>query len=441
MKTRMTIATLVILLIGAQPRAAENSSRAILNSHSFWRVNLWHTAVPVRLKSGAFETPPQTIAAPCGWVTPDFDDSEWVRAPGPFFASKDGAGWIGYSVNDSVSSALIYTRGRFSVSDPDAVKSLTLNITYRGGAVVYLNGSEVGRGDMPEGDIKPETTALPYPDEAFVLPGGGRLISGGFGEPKKYADRIKLRVRSLSKISLDPRLLRRGVNVLAIELHRAPYNEIATKKGRDGKRVLKGGRGVRPYNDRWSTVALLSADLRATGDGLQPNVTRPKGFQVWNADPLLMIYDTDYGDAGVDPLPVRIVGARNGRHSGVLVAGRHQAITRLKASVGDLVAEEGAAKVPASAVEIRYQLLGEVDRSAHTRLPGGSDFRIYTNVRRLDALSPHAPETISVQAKKLSGKRNVVFGAVCPVWLTVHVPKDAAAGTYHGVCTIGAEGV
>jgi len=429
---------------GPVSRAGEDSRR-ILRSQSFWRVRIWGSPWVTWLKSGKFETPPRELDAPEGWAAPGFDDEAWVRAPGPFFTCRHNAGWIGCSTNNSTGTALILARGRFSVTDPKAVGALKLSVSYRGGAVAYLNGKEIGRGDMPDGKIEPHTTAKPYPDEAFVVPGGSRAISAGFGDPKKYMDRIKKRWRSMS-VEIKPELLRKGINVLALEFHRAPYNEVATylgKRGRDkGKRKLKTGRGVRPYNDWWSTVAMLGVDLRATGGGVVSNVTRGKGFQVWNADPLLLTYDTDYGDAGAPPSPVRVVGARGGRHSGVLVTGCDKPVSGLNATVSDLVADKGGAKIPASAVEIRYQLPAHrVDKTAYSRLPGGCFFRIYTNVNAMDALAPEAPKTVKVRTKKLSGKQNVVFGAVCPVWLTVHVPMDAAAGKYSGECTITASGV
>ena len=437
---RVCVAVVGMLALGATAESEnENVSTPILRSRSFWRVRIWDSPWVARLESGELETEPKRIAAPEGWIAPSFDDDAWVRAPGPFFPSHHNAGWIGWGGNDSIGTALIYTRGRFSVTDPKAVDSMELQVRYRGGVVAWLNGKEIGRGDMPEGEIEPHTLALPYPDEAFVIPGGKRAISGGFGDPKKYMDRIRKRWRSLS-VRIDPKHLRKGANVLALEFHRTAYNEIATRKKRKGGRMLKGGRGVRPHGDWWSTVAMLSADLKAAGAGIRPNVTRPSGFQVWNADPLLLIYDTDYGDAGVEPSPVRIVAARNGRHSGVLVTGSDKSISGLKAGVGDLVSAEGG-KIPASAVEIRYQLPGRVDPSAAARLPGGSSRHNFTAVNWMDALSPDPPGAVKVREKRLRGEQNVVFGAVCPVWLTVHVPKDCDAGLYRGECTITASGV
>jgi hypothetical protein len=432
-------ALVLALVLPAGAEEAKAAERSILNTQSFWRVRVWSSPVPVWLKKGEFEKLPSEIAVPADWAEPGFDDDSWVRVPGPFFPTSLNAGWVGWGTgSDRSDTALICLRGRFSVPDPAAVGSLRLTLRYRGGVVVYLNGREVGRGHMPEGKLEPHTTAVPYPDEAFVVPGGSRAISGGFGDPRKYMDRIKQRWRSLTNLAIDPKHLRKGANVLAVSLHRAPYNEIATYKDRHGRRRLKGGRGGRPYHDHWSTAGLISADLRAAGDGIRPNVTRPSGFQVWNASPLLLTYDTDHGDAGVDPAPVKIIAARNGRFAGLLVTGSDRPIKGLKATVTDLVHEKGNGALSASAVEIRYQLPNGVDDSAASRLPGGR--ARMTNVCWMDALSPEPPDPVAVRKKKLSGTQNVVFGAVCPVWLTVHVPKKSAAGTYKGTCTVEAEG-
>jgi hypothetical protein len=121
------------------------------------------------------------------------------------------------------------------------------------------------------------------------------------------------------------------------------------------------------------------------------------------------------------------------------VAGCDKPIAGLKATVTDLTAGKGGGKIPASAVEVRYQKPGGLAHKGYMRLPGGD--RRSTRVTCMEALSPVAPKTVRVRPKKLRGKRNVVFGAVCPVWLTVHLPKDTRAGVYKGVCAIEASGV
>jgi hypothetical protein len=73
---------------------------------------------------------------PVNWVQPDFDDGSWWRDPGPVF---DGPG-----AAQGSELALLCLRGKFLVADLSKVKDLRLFMSFRGGAVVYLNGREAG---------------------------------------------------------------------------------------------------------------------------------------------------------------------------------------------------------------------------------------------------------------------------------------------------------
>jgi Glycoside hydrolase 123 N-terminal domain/Glycoside hydrolase 123, catalytic domain len=437
MKLKLTITFAALAGVLALGARAGEGGREILNAQSFWRVNIWSSRMPVRLAGGKLDRQPSKIPAPADWAAPGFDDSAWVRMPGPFFPSKYMAGWGGWSTSNRSSTALICLRGRFVVTDPASAGSLKLDLAYRGGAVVYVNGKEVARKNMPEGKLEPHTLAEYYPKECFVRP-DGKVIRHAYGDPKRCKQGVALRRRKLSSLSIAAKSLRKGVNILAVELHRAPYDVAAARKDKQGNYRPKGGRSYKNHLNTWATVGMIRLSLKASGSGVRPNVTRPPGFQVWNADPLLVTYDTDYGDAGVNPSTVKIKGARNGRYSGILVAGSDKPIAGLKATVSDLIAEKGSAKIPSSAVEIRYQQAGGLAQYGYQRLPGGQS-RL-TRVTCMEALSPVAPETVAVRKKDLKGKQNVVFGAVCPVWLTVHVPEDAAAGLYRGECIIKASG-
>jgi len=369
---------------------------------------------------------------PTDWTKPEFDDTAWVRTPGPFFDGKYEAGFSGWeSVTPSL--ALICLRGRFAVTDPEQVTSLKLDMAFRGGAVVYLNGVEVARRHLPEGQIEPSTLAEDYPKEAYIRP-DGEMIRHAYGDPERFADRVALRRRHLKALTLEPKSLRKGINVIAIELHRAPYDEVATQKNKDGSLRPWGGKSYKADSvDTWATVGMTRFALTAAGQGIVAGRTRPKGFQVWNADPVEPVYDTDYGDAGCDPLPVHIEGVRNGRFQGVLVAGSDQPIKGLQATVTDLKMTKGGGVIPAAAVEIRYQLPGGA-RTEGSRVPGVSD------VKGFDTLAEAPPTTVAVRTKSKKGGYPVVFGAVCPVWLTVHIPADAAVGMYEGRCRIEAQG-
>jgi hypothetical protein len=163
---------------------------------------------------------------PAKWQERDFDDGEWTRQIGPM--------GLAYA-----SLSTICLRGKFEVVDPVKVRAMELRLAYHGGAVAYLNGTEVGRGNLPAGKLTPETLAEDYPLDAYVNaqghlmnPSSGcftfvNLDATEFAARNKDADlqsRYKLRTRELTvKIPLP--LLRKGVNVLAVEIHRAPAHE------------------------------------------------------------------------------------------------------------------------------------------------------------------------------------------------------------------------
>ena len=52
--------------------------------------------------------------------------------------------------------------------DPSVVKELSLSVSYRGGVVVYLNGKEVTRGHLPDGELTAASMAEEYPLESYI---------------------------------------------------------------------------------------------------------------------------------------------------------------------------------------------------------------------------------------------------------------------------------
>lgn len=88
-----------------------------------------------------------------------------------------------------------YFRKSFSVTNAAAMQILTLLLVLDDGAVVYLNGMEIERPNMPSGTIVPETLAL-------------EIVSG--------SDET-----SFTEFVIDPLLLVEGENILAVEVHQA----------------------------------------------------------------------------------------------------------------------------------------------------------------------------------------------------------------------------
>ncbi|MCB0959245.1 MAG: hypothetical protein KDB04_06940, partial [Acidimicrobiales bacterium] len=122
------------------------------------------------------------------WREAGFDDAAWARGPGRL-------GWgvspIGTSFATRPQTA--YLRSSFAVADARAVRTLDLQVTAATGAVVYLNGVEVGRVNMPAGRIAASTPAAGY--------------VWGAAEA------------TVHRITVPGSLLASGTNRLAVELH------------------------------------------------------------------------------------------------------------------------------------------------------------------------------------------------------------------------------
>jgi len=117
---------------------------------------------------------------------------------------RRGAAQLGYGDDDVVtkvsfgpnsSSKYITTwfRTEFTVADPGEFITATLGLVRDDGAVVYLNGKEVFRSNMPSGTISASTLAS--------------VTVGGTDESTIY------------EADLAPSRLLAGRNVLAVELH------------------------------------------------------------------------------------------------------------------------------------------------------------------------------------------------------------------------------
>ncbi|HUV38712.1 MAG TPA: hypothetical protein VMY39_03820 [Planctomycetota bacterium] len=282
--TLLTLASASALAQDAKPAEGPEPGRrtVVLDTSGFWRLHYTYRPFVVRSADGLApvlykhdlwinrETDPPGR----GWESPDFDDARWRRLPGTPFP-ETACSWLklpdlnfGFTSMDGSSPFLAHLamRGKFRVTDPSKVKGLVLSVAYRGGVVVLLNGKEVARGHMPAGAVTSDTLANDYPTEAFAKPDGTALK--GFDEIKSCRDRCEMHNRDLADVRIPTTLLRKGVNVLAVAVHRAPYDGIVTKHQKPGAAFVV----------TWSTCGLLRVRLAAAdADGLVPNVQRPAG--------------------------------------------------------------------------------------------------------------------------------------------------------------------
>lgn len=91
------------------------------------------------------------------WMKPDFADDAWSKGAAQLgYGDRDEATAIS---NDSAGYPTYYFRQRFEVIDPAKLKPLVVRLLRDDGAIVYLNGEEIIRDNMPEGSISHDTFA------------------------------------------------------------------------------------------------------------------------------------------------------------------------------------------------------------------------------------------------------------------------------------------
>ncbi len=129
---------------------------------------------------------------PAGWNDPDHDDSEWYTAVAPVGVGAD----ITTELEDAGAVQTIYMRSSFAASDVDDVMYLVLRLRRDDGAIVYLNGEEIYRVGLVEGETPSATTPA-----AFAVEDEWETV---------YSETL-----------LWPTHLAEGRNTVALEVHRA----------------------------------------------------------------------------------------------------------------------------------------------------------------------------------------------------------------------------
>jgi len=129
------------------------------------------------------------------WRTNAFEDSSWAAGKAQLgYGDGDEATVVGYGPDANNKYITTYFRRAFMVTNAAAAQQLTVNLLRDDGGVVYLNGVEIFRSNMPAGVIVYNTFA-------------DGVVSG--------ADETT----TFFENSVDPALLKEGTNVLAVEIH------------------------------------------------------------------------------------------------------------------------------------------------------------------------------------------------------------------------------
>ena len=126
------------------------------------------------------------------WVTAAFDDSGWSNGVAQLgFGEGDETTVIRrFSELTETNIITYYFRHAFAVPDPAAIASLTVRLLRDDGGIVYLNGTEIFRNNLPTGPINSTTLALLVAEDT-----------------------------EFRAVRVNPQLLLAGQNVIAVEVH------------------------------------------------------------------------------------------------------------------------------------------------------------------------------------------------------------------------------
>ena len=94
------------------------------------------------------------------WRELVFDDSAWASGNAQLgYGDGDEATVIGYGPDPNNKYVTSYFRKTINVTNPEAIVSATLSLLRDDGAVIYVNGIEVARSNMPAGTVAYNTYA------------------------------------------------------------------------------------------------------------------------------------------------------------------------------------------------------------------------------------------------------------------------------------------
>ncbi|RQW02430.1 hypothetical protein EH222_13685, partial [candidate division KSB1 bacterium] len=217
------------------------------------------------------------------WSEINFDDSAWASGAAQLgYGDGDEATVVGYGQDANNKYITTYFRHTFNVPDANAYTSLNLRLLRDDGAIVYLNGSEIYRTNLPEGTVNYQTFSTytvsdPEEDQFFA-------------------------------IALNPSLLVNGANVLAVQVHQCNLTstdvsfDLSLTAATDGTPITSvfgqlyldyNQNGVRDADDEGLVgINVIVTDSR----GSQTLITKPNGD--WSAfvAPGTVTVDVDESD-------------------------------------------------------------------------------------------------------------------------------------------------
>lgn len=178
MPSRVFLLALAVIVLCAPNRAPHAQTPVLVAANATWKY----------LDNGSNQG--------TAWRAIGFNDSTWASGPAQLgYGDGDEATAVSYGPNGSAKYITTYFRHVFSVASPSSYQSLTLRVVRDDGAIVYLNGVEVFRSNMPAGAVTSSTLAS--------------TAIGGADES------------AWQQTTISPSLLVSGNNVVAVEMHQS----------------------------------------------------------------------------------------------------------------------------------------------------------------------------------------------------------------------------
>lgn len=130
---------------------------------------------------------------PANWQTSGYNDASWATGPGEFgYGDNDERTIISYGGNPTSKYITTYFRKAITITNINIFGAIRLNMYIDDGAVIYINGTEVARTNMPGGGITGATLA-----SSSATEDGNKLIT----------------------VDISTTAFVSGTNTIAVELH------------------------------------------------------------------------------------------------------------------------------------------------------------------------------------------------------------------------------
>jgi hypothetical protein len=166
------------------------------------------------------------------WRASSFSDTSWASGPAVLgYGDPDVATVISYGSNSSAKYITSYFRKQINFSNPSAYAGVTLNMRRDDGAIVYVNGTEVYRTNMPAGTVTYTTAA----SSAAADDGAGIFtanipIAAFVTGTNTVAVEVHQNAGTSSDVVFDMEMIARDSSSLAL-LTRGPYLQMVSGTG------------------------------------------------------------------------------------------------------------------------------------------------------------------------------------------------------------------